>query len=242
MKDFVLTCVATLLVMTPTLALAQTAVAPQESAEVSSDPSAAPPPVGKIHLVSQAAPSGNSRTFHRHDGFYLRTNFGYGISWASFNDDGPGKAAFSANGGGLALDLLVGGSPSPGFVLGGGLLGNWIFSADFESDDGAAIDTRNVSSTLLGVFADGFPQGTGGFHIGGLLGLSVLTLGKGAQPGSTMGLGGAAWLGYDQWVGDDWGLGGLVRFTAAQSVGEEGPVDLTASHASLTLLFSALYH
>jgi hypothetical protein len=120
-------------------------------------------------------------------------------------------------------------------------MGNWLFSSEF-TEDGEGTSQHDVTSGLVGVFVDGFPVPSGGWHLGGLIGLGGHTLSQDALVDSTGGFGGAIWAGYDQWVGDDFSVGGLLRFTAMRSTGEENDLDLTASTASLAILFTALYH
>jgi hypothetical protein len=196
---------------------------------------------GKIHLTPQTTTLDGPRTFHNHDGFYLRMNLGLGHLWGTYDRSGPNSAEIDASGSGLGVDLLIGGSPSPGFVVGGGILGNWLFSADFEQQ-GDAVTGHDIGSGLVGVFVDGFPRATGGWHLGGFLGVGGQTLSDDAAADETGGLGLAVFAGYDQWVGDDFSVGGLLRFTAARSTGEKQDADITASTATLGLMFSALYH
>lgn len=197
-------------------------------------------PSSKIVLTPQETMIERPRSFHNHDGFYLRANFGYGLLWGGFDVDAPGAPELDASGSGIGLDLLIGGTPSPGFVLGGGILSSWSFSVDFESE-GASTTRHDLGSSLIGVFVDGFPQSTGGWHLGGLVGLATQTLSNDGVVDDTLGFGGAAWAGYDQWVGPDWSVGGLLRFSAARTFGEKD-YDVSASTATLNLMFTALYH
>ncbi|HEX2732294.1 MAG TPA: hypothetical protein VHM70_11830 [Polyangiaceae bacterium] len=202
----------------------------------------APPAEANDHmlLVPQHERETGPRTFHRHDGFYLRTNFGLGTLWGGFTTTGTADRHLDAGGSGIGVDLLVGGSPSPGFSIGGGLVGNWLFGAKFD-EDGANSTSHDMSSGLVGVFVDGFPRPTGGWHLGGLLGLGGHTLNQGGVASKTGGFGGAIWSGYDQWVGDNFSVGGMLRFTAMRSTGTKSGDDIAASTATLSLMFTALY-
>lgn len=212
-----------------------------ESVPEADSPAVSAPPEGKIHLVAEAPELDNTRTYHRHDGFYLRVNFGYGSTWGSFDDSGPGNIDVDLSGSGLGFDVLAGGSPSPGFVIGGGLVVNQLFSADLEPVAGAR-SAHDVQSGLVGVFVDGFPKPNAGWHLGGLVGLASVTVKDGGGAEKTGGLGGAIWGGYDAWVGDEWSLGALLRFTATRTTGGEAPLDVAASHGNLALMLTALYH
>lgn len=218
----------------------QAAATLRAASEADKPEETAPPPQGKIHLVAEAPPR-ERRTYHMHDGFYLRANVGYGLTFGGFDDSGTQNADVDVSGSGLGIDLLVGGTPSPGFVVGGGVVSNFNFLSEFESDDGDTQDA-DMQSTIVGVFVDGFPQATGGWHLGGMIGFALVSVAEDATVDESTGFGGAIWAGYDEWVGDDFAVGGLLRFSAARTTGEDEPLDVAASHGNLTLMFSALYH
>lgn len=217
-----------------------TDTAAAEPSPAQTAPSSEEPAAPKILLTPQHDRVTGPRTFHAHDGFYLRTNFGLGTLWGGFTTEEPGERHLDAGGSGIALDLLVGGSPSPGLTIGGGLIGNWLFGAQFD-EDGADSSSHDMSSGLVGVFIDGFPRPTDGWHLGGLVGLGGHTLSSNGVADKTGGFGGAVWGGYDQWVGDNFSVGGLLRFTAMRSTGTKDGTDVAASTASLGLMFTALY-
>ncbi len=210
-----------------------------ESSPPAASPDAPPPAddnASKIHLTPQTTSIDGPRTFHMHDGFYLRANFGYGSLWGSYETD---TTDFDASGSGIGFDVLVGGSPSPGFVIGGGIISTLLFSADFDPN---AADS-DITTGMVGVFVDGFPQVTGGWHLGGLIGVGGQTLSEDDVVDKAGGFGGAVWGGYDQWVGDDFSVGGLLRFSAMRSTGEANAGnDVTAATGTLSLMFTALYH
>lgn len=193
----------------------------------------------KIILTSAPPPAPQGRDFHYHDGFYLRTTlslgrFGGGLSLGQDDD----QRDIDADGNGLDVSLLVGGTPSPGLAVGGGLLLGSLMRPDFE-EDGDALATRNVALLLVGPFVDGFPKANAGWHLGGMLGLGGL--GETSVSDASAGFGGAAWVGYDTWVGADWSLGGLLRFTALVAQGDE-PAEHSASMLGVSIGLSVLYH
>lgn len=151
----------------------------------------------------------------------------------------PGEPNLKASGSAIGFDLLVGGSPSPGFSIGGGFMGNWLLSADFDQN-GDPAEEHTLGSGLIGVFVDGFPQDTGGWHLGGLVGLAGQTLSNNGEDEETGGFGGSIWGGYDQWVASDFSVGGLVKFTAIRSSGSDS--DVRAGSATLNFMLTALYH
>ena len=205
----------------------------------------------RIVLKPQASPAngalkiqeGPQRSFHTLDGFYVRGSLGFSALSASFDDASSPAQNLDASGTGFGIDLLVGGSPTPGLAIGGGLISNLLFSADFERGNRPEPD-RDMRWLSVGVFVDGFPDPHGGWHLGGFLGLASLGLSQGQTPlvQNTDGIGGAVWFGYDEWVAPDWSMGGLLRAAFANTSGEQDGLSVGASSASLTLMFSTLYH
>lgn len=208
--------------------------APPQNEEPSED-------AGKIHFAVQPLPTGDSRTFHRHDGFYLRANLGISQLWASLDDRGSQDFDVDVSGTAMGIDLLIGGTPSPGIAVGGGVLANWAFGADFERE-GESIPDRDFQDLTLGAFVDGFPSATGPWHFGALVGVSGVAVNQDSYIQNTGGLGGAIWAGYDEWVAPDWAMGGQLRLNMSQTAGEENGFDVSASAFSLGLMFSVLYH
>lgn len=194
----------------------------------------------KIHFAVQRPPHGDSRTYHRHDGFYVRTNLGMAHLWATLDDGSDQNFDVDVKGNGMSVDLLIGGTPNPGLTLGGGLIGNWSFGAKYQRQ-GVDIPDRDYQDLTIGAFVDGFPRDTGGWHLGALLGLSGVNVKQDGYVKSMGGLGGAVWGGYDQWVADDWALGGLLRLTMNQTSGKDNGYDVSAGTWTLGLSFSALY-
>jgi hypothetical protein len=199
---------------------------------------------GKIDLDTEAPAPAEQRSYHVHDGFYLRASFGIGTLGADFDDGGPSNIDFSGSGFAMAFDALVGGSPAPGVAIGGALLTTGAFSIAFDQGGRDAGD-RNVGLAVLGVFIDGFPDKSGGWHLGGALGLSAMDIENDASISglqSTRGIGGAAWVGYDAWVASEWSVGGLFRLTGALTQDADDSVDVSAAAFGGTIMFSALYH
>jgi hypothetical protein len=177
------------------------------------------------------------RTHHVHDGFYFRADVGVAYGATSVTSDNTEHDDYDVNGFGLAVDLMIGGSPSPGLAIGGGLT----FSG-FGQDGGSGM-------SLLGVFVDGFPDANGGWHLGGMLGFSGVGATKTERYDDFQGggFGVAAWVGHGFWVADDWSFGPLLRFNGgiARDASEEDEADsfvLSSAVFEGTLMFSVLYH
>lgn len=214
--------------LAPAVASAQTPPTPPE------------PPRGKIDLTTPAPAPPVPRSYRMHDGFYLRGSVGFGSLGASFDTDDP-RGDVSGAGFSLGLDLMIGGSPSPGLALGGALLAQGAFSAEFERDDQWAGD-RSLSVVLLGPFIDGFPRANKGWHFGGMMGLATANIEEDGADGlnRTAGFGGAAWFGHDFWVADEWSVGPMFRLTGTLT--RDGDRDVNASTFSALFLFTALHH
>lgn len=220
------------------------AVAQTASEAPTSEASApAPSETPKIDVTVPAPGPEVPREYRMHDGFYLRGNLGIGALSTTFDDGSATNQDLDGSGFAFNFDLLVGGSPAPGFSVGGAILSSAAFSASFER--GGQKADRDLSLGMVGVFVDGFPVASGGWHVGGAFGLAqtkvekqVLDLGN-----TTMGgLGGAAWVGHDFWVADDWSMGALLRFAGALTAAKENGVETSASTFSTALMFTTLYN
>lgn len=206
------------------------------------DPPPQTSPGPAINLMAPEPAPPVVRTFHVHDGFYLRLSAGVGFVGTDFSDGGAENDDLSASGSDLALDLLVGGSPSRGLAVGGALLSNTLLAVDLDQA-GATITDRDIGIVLVGPFIDGFPNAKKGWHLGGTIGLTAVNqkdLGAFGDTDRTLGFGAAAWGGYDAWVGDEWSLGGQLRFMLTRT--RDSDADISASTRSFTLMFTALYH
>jgi hypothetical protein len=214
--------------------------APPDGIATPDKPSLAPP-AGKIDLTTPPPGPSTPRSYHMHDGFYARASIGIGSLSATVDDDSPSRDSLKGSGGSLHLNLLIGGSPSPGLAIGGALLAEGTASVDFDRNDVHVVD-RSMSLAILGPFIDGFPRPSRGWHFGGTLGLARLSLGSTSldKRRDTNGIGGAFWLGNDFWVAEDWSVGPLLKFTGALTKASDP--DISAGSFSISILFTALYH
>jgi hypothetical protein len=176
-------------------------------------------------------------------------SIGGGAVVAEREYDTSSLATSTLRGGGGAIDLLIGGTPSPGFAVGGGILLN---AAEDPSNETAAgtVDTGlQTGASVLGVFIDGFPDPEGGFHVGGMLGLAGYNVEDDPLTGDeqTGGFGAAVWAGFGGWVGSEWTLGGMLRFTGAATradleLPDGSDVAEDVRVGTFSILFTALYH
>lgn len=223
-------------------AAAQDPAPPTTPSEEPAPPADPPPAINltgapTIDLSTPAPGAPVDRKFRQHEGFYLRLDVGLG-SLLSANVDSP-LGELSSSGLTLDYDLLIGGSPAPGFTVGGGVLGGLQMSGDWEVEGGGT-GSGDLVTLIVGPFADGFPDSKGGWHFGGLVGLARVAL---DAPGDdadddAFGFGGAFWGGHDIWVAPEWSVGGLLRLDALRASKD----DVTTTAVGLSLMFSVLYN
>jgi Autotransporter beta-domain len=226
---------AFVLLLVPVCGAALSAVAfadePPATIQLSPQQPAAPPrPMIDVSTPALAPPV--PRTYHVHDGFYLRASVGFGDYHASFSDANSPNRDFDNHGSDLALDLLIGGSPSPGVAVGGAIL----VDPTLSTDGGV--------STLIGPFVDGFPNRSGGWHLGGLIGFASQSF-QNVNANSkqrTAGFGGAAWFGYDFWVAGDWAIGPQLRLMGARTSDTKSDENISAFARSFTIGMSVVFN
>lgn len=194
-------------------------------------------------VVTTPAPAPVPRETRRiHQGFYARMSLGTGPMTTLFSDELLEQSRVT--GASSGLDVLLGGTPLKGFVVGGGLLCNGMESDDVRRAD--SLRTRDAEPAIglcaLGPMVDYFPDAKRGLHVGGLLGVAALGI---DAPGfddedAPVAAGGAIglWVGHDWWVAREWSLGVSFRYLG---VAVQNPDDDWSGAAdSFTLSFTAL--
>jgi hypothetical protein len=155
---------------------------------------------------------------------------------------------YTLRGAGLALDFMLGGTPVPGLVIGGGFFINSATQPKLEFGDNSRELDGGAGLGMLAIFVDGFFDPTGGFNVGGALGLATLNIDEADDGDPTTleltdtlnGVGLAAWVGYGGWVGKQWQLGGMLRLMVATTVNDDDTASATSQ--GFALLFTALHH
>lgn len=178
-----------------------------------------------------------------HEGFYFRANVGPGWQWTSFNDRGDLNVDLDGNSFAVAVDLMVGASPSPGIALGLGLLTNTGLDMTLELEDGTEVAQTNAGHFIIGPFFDAFPDNRAGWHLGAELGFAMSQFEN--QPAfvdTAFGGGAAAWVGHDWWVAPEWSAGLTFRFSGAYLFGSEDELDARSTAITTSLLVSLLYN
>jgi len=229
-----------IIITTTHLAIAQT-----DSGQLASEP-APPPPPTVIIMPPAATRSPGARL---HDGFYMRLSLGVGPGSATENVTGLGATnpEIKYSGFSAMFDALFGGSPTPGFVLGGGLVSHRILSPSVKWG-GQTLETGdNVSLNLttFGLFTAVYPDPTIGFNLHLLVGYAVISASNGNNETSSNNPVGPAFMGgvgYDFWVGDQWSIGPDFRVAYSKGTYERGGAKDSVSMFFPTLSFTATYH
>jgi hypothetical protein len=187
---------------------------------------------------------------HLHDGFYMRISLGANGLRSTVESDRASDPEVKVSGGGLSFDFLLGGTPTPGLVLGGGLLIDTAPNPNVQVDGEDVNSDFEASYGFIGPFIDGYFDPEGGFHVGGAIGFSGFTLDDKDDDADDdkafSGGGGSIWVGYDAWVSSQWSLGGMLRLSGGSGKRqlERNGVDVEekATTGSFSILFTALYH
>jgi hypothetical protein len=237
-------------VMTGVLLVAGAALAQTAPPEGAVEEPAGPPPADpepRINLTGSASPTIDLTTppppervlreYHRHEGFYMRVSGGLGYIGANLDTDTA--VELESSGAALELELLVGAGPAPGLAIGGALLGTLQLSGDWEADGIPGGTSGDLTTFIIGPFADGYPDPNGGWHLGGAIGLATASFDVPGDDGvNAVGVGGAGWLGYDVWVGPEWSMGGALRLDALRATDD----DVVISELGASLMLSVVYN
>jgi hypothetical protein len=180
---------------------------------------------------------------------------GYGLAKTSGSFAGSSLTAHY-EGVGPALELLFGGTPARGLVVGGGFVGQdiWDPETTIDSNNPNVPQSLNFEGALgvlaLGPFMDWFPDEKGGAHVGGMIGFGGIGL-RDRSGNPDIGLGGSLWTGYDFWIADQWSLGAELRGVFARGTRDVAtpssgfgfaPTRFEDTASSFELLFTALLH
>ena len=160
---------------------------------------------------------------HEHDGFYFRLGLGYAhLSLKGELTESTPKQEIDVTGGGANFSLWLGGTPAPGLVLGGAVIGHAFAEPKVElgGASGTAENTT-VNVSVIGPFVQYYIDPKGGFYLQGLIGfVSAKTTyesgGTTNESEDTTGAGFALGAGYDFWVGEQWSIGPEFRFLYAK--------------------------
>jgi hypothetical protein len=186
--------------------------------------------LGSARALAEDAESAPNPHYHNHDGFYLSLALGPSYVSSSLSSTGPGgvvddttnatssSIGTTISGTALGGQLLIGGTPVEGLVVGGGTMGNVVFGSN-RSWNGTSRPMNGYSAGLLGPFVDYYFDPHEGLHLQVLAGLADVaenSTGPGASSTIVWGYGGSIGFGNDWWIGPDWSLGILFRGQVAR--------------------------
>ena len=214
MKRTIIGALAPVLVCLPVVGLAQETQSPDpRPVELAEEPSTQ---TEKMNLAVAPPAPVIQRTDYIHEGFYLRVNVGPGWMYNSVTDKATSQT-FSSNSFAFSADVLVGGSPSPGISIGGGILANLAVNSNFKSDSGGpTLGNGPLFHYIAGPFVDAYPNAKKGLHMGAMVGFASTTTATLDQKyGTPLGGGAAFWVGYDMWVAPEWSVGFNLRGSGA---------------------------
>jgi hypothetical protein len=185
----------------------------------------------KMDLRVAESPAPTQRKAYVHEGFYLRAGVGPGFLYSSISDrveDETGDTGAFA----IAADLMVGGSPAPGLAMGVGALAHVGMGGRVDGESTGALFHLNV-----GPFFDAFPNDKGAFHLGVLVGGTMVALGSSISPQSPLwGGGGAAMLGWDIWVAPEWSVGAQLQSGGSYATGKDAGTGIFHANLMITIL------
>ena len=180
-----------------------------------------------------------------HDGFYLRLSLGFGAGSAT-QDYSSSEIKYSGTA--MMFDIMIGGSPMPGFVLGGALVSHRIMSPSIKlngTDMGSADSDASLDMSTIGLFTAVYPDPSSGFNVHALVGYGVISASNGnaRTTDNPAGLSLMGGVGYDFWVSEQWSLGPDVRVAYAKTSYTEGDgIEDKISMFVPTVSFTATYH
>jgi hypothetical protein len=175
---------------------------------------------------------------------------GFSAKGGPQSTNGTSLPDFTISGGGMGMDFAIGGTPSPGLVLGGEFFFQQATKPNVDYNGTSVQAQNNANFGLLGPFIDWYPDPSGGFHLGAMIGISVLTVsdqngntvsdGNGNQA-SERGGGGAFSIGYDFFVSPQFSLGVLGKLFGGTVSSDAGNgINEKYSVSGGSLMFSML--
>jgi hypothetical protein len=171
-------------------------------------------------------------------------DLGFGPGW--YKEEISGQELGTASGVTGMFAIQLGGTLFPGFVLGGGLVGNNMVNPKWKDSSGATSTTSDMSLGLseIQIFAAYYPDPHGGLHLLGSAGYGSLsmTIDNTSYDVNMAGLVVGGGIGYDFWVSSQWSLGPMFVVTHGMLNGTSNNSDYKATFTAPVLAFTATYH
>lgn len=190
-------------------------------------------------------------TAERHDGFFLRLALGFGGNYVDAQAhnggelDALGDAANHAKFSGFAMDFSfdIGGAPIDNFAIAFRLQFSSLVEPN-ETLDGAHVSPPKHSSVDVTLVGPSFTYYFMPINIYATAAIGWASIGfddGSDQRGTSAGFGMTFDLGKEFWVGDQWGLGGALRFSWTDVTHTEHHVPVEYQFFGWGILFSATY-
>jgi opacity protein-like surface antigen len=162
-------------------------------------------------------------------------------------DVGSVQGKGTLRGGGGMFELLLGGTPLPGLVIGGAWVSHRFQEPRYESGgQSQTLSSSRLDMSLLGPFVQYYFDPTSGPHVQALVAVAEESFGFDDSTGSvetqqSSGFGFGAGAGWDFWVGDQWSLGLELRILHTRVKDTSTSENRQATTAG-TLAFTATLH
>jgi hypothetical protein len=196
---------------------------------------------------------------HFHDGFYLRLGIGLGYGRMSLTQEGDDDENV-VSGLAIPIELSLGGTLAPGFVLGIGSFGAALPSPKAESGGEELEGEYTQVLSTIGPFVDYYIWPDQGVHVQAGFAFAVAPFtSRDDETDTEMKISPTGWaamfgVGYEGWVGEQWGIGALARLQYARVSADEitfeqdgdeidsQDVDMSGHVLVPALLFTATLH
>jgi hypothetical protein len=187
----------------------------------------------------EAPPAG----YHKHDGFFLRLQMGFGFLRAGYSNDGYDT---SYSGAGLAGSFACGGSITDHIVLFGEVVVTSALSPKYKDNIGSRSMSDDVN--LYGIGPGMAYYLDSNFYFSGTFTIAQVTQDRSNSSSSdsssidlsNKGFGVSLMAGKEWWVSPNWGMGAALRLQLASMTASS--VDARMSAAAISLLYSATYN
>jgi hypothetical protein len=129
------------------------------------------------------------------------------------SSDGFDAARFT--GGAITGELLFGGTPARGLVIGGGTNGATVIAPHLDVDGDSASPPDVLALSLVGPFLVYYPDPERGTHLQLLAGYGLLQADRSSFAESPDGFGVSLGVGHEAFVSEQWSIGILGRLMGA---------------------------
>jgi len=187
----------------------------------------------------------NPPGFHAHDGFYLSLCLGGSYLTMTDNMTNSNYQKLEMKGNGTTMDIKIGGSIRPNFILHGDIISSASYSGDIYVDSRKVGKMENSDTFGSAMLGGGFtyyfmPQNTFVCATVGTGNFNIIT--QNDSYTSDKGFAFMAKLGKEWWVSTNWGLGMSAGYQYITTTTKSGGVTEDISGSAITLMFNATFN